>query len=148
MSLSLAQSRLWKWRWHHVIRYSCTDYIRHIKPTKSLKRISPSLHQIVSRGSGNIQLVVIQEIKKLDVALLDQRRKYGLVGEKGKHGVRFTEWASQRTQVTIGESSWDHICVQPEVSANITRQATEDKTNGLPNIRYGVLVTRGASDCA
>ena len=24
-----------------------------------------------------------------------------------------------------------HVCVQPEVSANITRQATEDKTNGL-----------------
>ena len=68
---------------------------------------------------------------------------------KGKHGVRFTEGTSQRTQVTIEESSWD-ICVQlqAEVSANITRQATEDKTNGLPNIRYGVLVTRGASDCA
>ena len=51
---------------------------------------------------------------------------------KGKHGVGFTEGASQRTQVTIEESSWD-ICVQlqPEVSANITRQATEDKTNGL-----------------
>ena len=95
-------------------------------------------------------MVVFQEIKKPEVALLDQRRIHGLVGGKGKHGVRFTEGASQRTQVTIGESSWD-ICVQlqPEVSANITRQATEDKTNGLSNIRYhGVLVTRGASDCA
>ena len=133
MSLSLAQSRLWKWLWHHVIRYSCTDYIRHIKPTQSLKRISPAFHQIVSRGNGNIQLVFFQEIKKhQDVALLDQRGKCGLVGEKGKHGVRFTEGTSQKTQVTIEESSWD-ICVQlqPEVSANITRQATEDKTNGL-----------------
>ena len=54
----------------------CNDYIRYIKLTQSLKKISPAFHQIVSRGNGNIQLVVLQEIKKLDVALLDQRRKY------------------------------------------------------------------------
>jgi len=57
--------------------YSCTDYIRHIKPTQSLKRISPAFLKIVSRGNGNIQLMVFQEIKKLDVALLDRRRTYG-----------------------------------------------------------------------
>ena len=57
-------------------------------------------------------MVFFQEIKKhQDVALLDQRGKCGLVGEKGKHGVRFTEGAFQRTLVTIGESSWDHTFV-------------------------------------
>jgi len=88
----------------------CTDNIRHIKPTQFLKKIRPAFHQIVSRGNGNIQSMVFQDIKKLEVALIDQRRIHGLVWEKGKHGVRFTEGASQRTQVTIGESSWYKMC--------------------------------------
>ena len=53
-----------------------------------------------------------------------------------------------RERKSQSENPLGITCVQPEDSANITRQATEDKTNGLPNIRYGVLVTRGASDCA
>ena len=54
-----------------------------------------------------------------------------------------------RERKSQSENPLGITCVQPEDSANITRQATEDKTNDLPHIHYhGVLVTRGASDCA
>jgi len=90
-------------------------------------------------------LVFFQEIKKhQDVALLDQRGKCGLVGEKES-----TVFVSPKELLRERKSqSKNPLGVNVNTYSLRSLLTSLDRQLRIKQMVYGVLVTRGASDCA
>ena len=90
-------------------------------------------------------MVFFQEIKKhQDVALLGQRRKFGLVGEKES-----VVFVSLKELLKERKSQSKNPLGIYVYSYSLRSLLTSlDRQLRIKQMVYGVLVTRGASDCA